>query len=552
MDTLMRLKNVRLFASLAPDNLARVAELVTSHCYPKGSFLCRQDEFGETLYVIDSGEAILRQTDLRGIERPVGYLREGDFIGDDALLLGDAYGSCVQATTDIQVLGIRKQDFDRLLEEHPEIGEQLTVRRLLQERLQAPDLPWLDEDESALLLRRRHWFALVPKLPIPLFTLLALSTAVWLLGRLGFAMSTPLTLLFSGAVPAGMVLWHLADWRNDYFLVTAKRVLHEEKVILLYQTWDQALLSKIQNISITRDLMGSKLGFGTMQIQTAGARGTLLLDYLPDPEGMKEVIFKQVGRLRSRGRQEEREKIRQELLQQTGSVETGGEPVIHPLLPQEQPKKKLGLLGRLLPARPLLGSNAKQAHQITWRKHWVFLAKRVYLVLPLFVLVTAVLIAVSLFRRPAQYRFALFVPFLILWIVAILRLWWLVEDWRNDVYIVTDHLIIDVERRPLSLREERREANLDKIVNLSLRQQGFLASILNYGDVLIQTAGATGDFTFDGVSNPAAVQREIFRRVEEYNDEQQRREREQRKAELSTWFQVYHEISQGKEPPGAA
>jgi uncharacterized membrane protein YdbT with pleckstrin-like domain len=139
-----------------------------------------------------------------------------------------------------------------------------------------------------------------------------------------------------------------------------------------------------------------------------------------------------------------------------------------------------------------------------------------------------------------------------MWIVVVLRLWWLVEDWRNDLYIVTDHLIIDVEKRPLSIREERREATLDRIVNLSLQQQGFLASILNYGDVLIQTAGATGDFTFDGVSNPAAVQREIFRRLEDYNDEQRRRERAQRKAELSTWFQVYHEINQGEEPPGAA
>jgi uncharacterized membrane protein YdbT with pleckstrin-like domain len=449
------------------------------------------------------------------------------------------------------VLGIRKQDFDRLLEEHPQIEGQLRVRRVLQERLHPPEVPWLDEDEPALLVRRRHWFALVPTLPTPLLTLLALSTAVWLVGRLGFAMSTPLALLLSGAVPAGMVLWRLADWRNDYYLVTAKRVLHEEKVILLYQTWDQALLSKIQNISITRELVGNKLGFGTMKIQTAGARGTLLLDYLPDPEGMKEVIFKQVGRLRSRGRQEEREKIRQELLQQTGAIETEGEPLIYPLLPEE-PKKKLGLLGRLLPSRPVLGMRYKQAHQVTWRKHWIFLAKRIYLVLPLAVLVTAVVVAVILSGRPAQYRFALLFAFLVLWIVVVLRLWWLVEDWRNDLYIVTDHLIIDVEKRPLSIREERREATLDRIVNLSLQQQGFLASILNYGDVLIQTAGATGDFTFDGVSNPAAVQREIFRRLEDYNDEQRRRERAQRKAELSTWFQVYHEINQGEEPPGAA
>jgi hypothetical protein len=550
MDTLMRLKNVRLFASLAPDNLARVAELATRHSYPKGSLLCRQDEFGETLYVIDSGEAILRQTDLLGIERPVGYLREGQSFGDDALLLGDAYGSCVQATTDIEVLSIHTQHFDRLLQEHPQIQKQLTLSRLLRERLHAREFrfPWQGEDEHSLLLRRRHWFALVRTLPVPLFTLLALSTAAWLLSWLGIAMSTPLTLLLIGALPAAMVLWYLEDWRNDFYLVTAKRVLHEERVVLVYQTWDEVPLPKIQNINITHEFLGRMLGFGTMHIETASARGTMVLDYLPDPEGMQEVIFKTVGYLRSRMGQEAEKEIRWALLRQTGRVETE-EAVIYPPLPQEQPEKKPGLLGRLLPSRPPLRMRYKQAHQVAWRKHWVFLIRHIYLALPAAVLITIVVIAISLSRWPAQYRIPLFLVSLVLWMAAVFWLWWEVEDWGNDVYIVTDSLIIDVEKKPLFFAEERKQATLDVIQNISLRKQGLLPTILNYGDVLIQTAGTTGDFTFDGVSNPAAVQREIFRRIESYHDAQRRRQREQRKTELSTWFQVYHEMNQEKESP---
>jgi len=551
MDTLMRLKNVPLFASLAPDNLARVALLATRCYYPKGSRLCRQDEFGETLYVIDSGEAIQHQTDLRGVERPVGYLRAGDFVGDDALLLGDAYSSCVQATTDVEALCIRKQDFDRLLEEYPEIRQQLTVRRLIMERFRAPTFPWQDEDEPSLLLRRRHWFVLTRTLATPLLILLLLTIATWLLRWLNIIMSLPLTLLLVGALPAIMVLWYLMDWRNDFYLVTTKRILHREKIIFLYEAWDEAPLAKIQNINIAHDFWGKMLGFGTMHIETASARGTIVLNYLPDPEGMQEIIFRQASYLKWRLKQEEREEIRQELLQQAEKPETEEGSPLFPLPPQEQPRKRSGLLGRLLPSRPLLRLRYEQANEITWRKHWVFLIKRIYLALPA-ALITTTLVTISLYRWPTQHGFSLLLASLVLWIAAIFWLWWEVEDWRNDIYIVTDRLIIDIEKKPLFFAEDRKQATLDMIQNVSLHIPGPLATILNYGDVLIQTAGPGGALNFNGVSHPAEVQREIFRRMEAYNEAQRHQEMEQRKAELSTWFQVYREMEQRRESPSAS
>ena len=549
MDTLARLKNVRLFASLAADSLGRVAQLATRRSYRKGSLLCHQDESAETLYVIDSGEAVLRQTDLRGVERPVGYLREGDFVGDDALLLGDAYAACVQATSDVEVLHIRKQDFDRLLEEHPQIRKQLTLGRLVRERLHAATFPWQGEDEPSLLLRRKHWLAFVRTLPIPLLTFLTLSAATWLLRRFGVAISSPLAVLLVGALPAAMILWLLVDWRNDFYLVTARRVVHEEKVILIHETWDEVPLNKIQNINITRGFMGNLLGFGTMHIQTASTRATMVLDYVPDPEGMQEVIFKGAGYLRSRTEQEEREGIRQELLRHTEGLDT--EADLYPPLPREQVRRKPGLLARLLSSTPLLRRGYERANQVTWRKHWVFLVKRICVALPVALLTSAAVIAISLSRRPSQYRLPILLASLVVWIAVVFWLWWEVEDWRNDVYIVTDHLIIDVEKKPLFFAEERRQATLDMIQNVSLRKRGFLTSVLNYGDVLIETAGAAGTFTFSGVNRPAAVQREIFRRVESYNDALHRRERDKRKSELSTWFQVYHQVNQEKESPDA-
>ncbi len=550
MDAVTRLKNVPLFSSLSPDNLARLAEVADRQSYPKGSRLCRQDEFGQTLYVVDSGEAILRQADLTGAERPAGYLRAGDVFGDDALLFGDPYISCVQSTTDIEVLAIQKERFDRLLEQHPEIGKQLRPRRLLRERLRAPTFPWLEPDERTLLLRRRHWFALARNLLIPAVVWLAFGAGAWLLFRTDVVPPTLLVLLLISVLPGVAVLWYYLDWRNDFYLVTDKRVLHEEKTILLHESWEEARLSKIQNIDVRRDLIGSLLGFGTMFIHTASARGTLVLDHLPDPQGMQEVIFKAIGRLRLMGREQQREDVRQELLRQMGRLDEEPEPVVFPPYAVDQSNSWRKMMPQLGLKRPLLSTRFKTAGQTVWRKHWLFLLKRIRVALPAFLIMTGVTLFVGLSNWLLPYRSGLFIGSIVLWAVLLLWLWWEIEDWRNDLYILGDRMIIDVEKKPLFFSEQRKQANLDMIQNVSLQKRGLLSSLLDFGDVVIETAGAAGAFTFDGVGHPVKVQQAIFRRMEELSEARQRREREQRKADLATWFQLYHQLNQEGQPPG--
>ena len=549
MDTLTRLKNTHLFASLTPEDLARVADLAIRRSFPKGSALCRQDDFGETLYIIDSGEAIVHQTDLKGAERPIAYLREGGIAGEDALLLGDAYGSCVHATADVEALCIRKQDFDRLLQERPQIRKQLRVSHLIQERLRAPTFAWLSEGETPLLLRKRHWIVFMPKLLPPLLILFSLAIVAWHLYRahINISLSLLFLLLAIAALSLLILLWFFIDWQNDFYLVTTHRIIHREKLVLLHESLDEAPLAKIQDTRIVYRFLGKLLGYGDMRIDTAGARGTIILDHLPDPEGMQDTIFKQVRYIKWKLQQEEREGIRQELLRQAGK--TTAEELPHP--PQFPPKKKVSLLARLRPSRPLLQLRYEQADRIVWRKHWVFLIKRIFLPL-LAVLAVLTLAAIAFSRWPHQDSFPLLLVALVLWIPFLVWLWWEWEDWRNDEYILTDRLVIDVEKKPLFFSEERRQASLDMIQNVSLSIPGPLANILNYGDVLIQTAGAGGTLSFHNVPRPSEVQSEIFRRIEAYTEAQRRRERERRKAEIATWFQIYDEMKRQREPPASA
>jgi len=550
LDILTRLRNFHLFAALPAEDLQRVADITSRRSYARGSFLCRQGESGSTLFIMDSGGAVLYQPGpTMGTERSTEYLRPGQAVGEDALLLGDAYCFSLQASADLQALCIEKQDFDLLRQRYPHLHNRLQLSRVVKERQNVPSFPWQGPDEPTLLLRKRHWFAFARNLPIPILSLMGLTAIVLLLRRLGLVFSLPEASILIGVVPTGMVLWLFLDWQNDFYLITAKRILHEERAVLFYETWDEAPMSKVQDTTVIRGFWGGVLGFGTLRVQTAGLRGAMVLDYLPNPEDVQELICKQSGALGSHIYKGERDDIRQELIRQTGlaAAESDAVAEIPVPLPQETFQNNQRPPGRFS-LSSLLQLTFREGNQVTWRKHWIFLVRKASLPL-LAVLSTAMFIVFSLVHPSAPYSPSLLLVSVLLWTVSVGWLWWQTEDWRNDLYILTDRLIIDLERKPLFFSEERRQATLDMIQNVSLRKQGVLSAIFNYGDVLIQTAGALGQFTFVGVSDPRQVQREIFRRVEAYQDSKRTQQKQQEKAGISQWFKVYHEISNDSQKP---
>lgn len=537
MDTVSRLKTVPLFAALSPENLVRVAEIATRQYYSKGQLLCVQDQSKETLFVVDRGEVILRQADLQDVEKPLTVLSEGQSVGDDALILAEPCGLSVQALTDVEALAIQRQDLLALFQECPDLQPQLRIRPLLKQQLHTRSLAGQDPQEPWLLRCKRHWIALIRRLPMPVITLLILLTIAFFLHELSIVNSVWSLVPFAGLLPLAMLVWAIIDWQNDYYLVTTKRLVYQEQVLLRSHTVDEVPLIKIQSYTITRQLLGNLLGFGTLQIRTAGNRGPIVLDYLHDPEGMQAVIFKQAGHLLSRRKVEERDEIRQEL-QRLRLGQTAGTQL--PDIPSNSSTEK-GSHVRIAPSRPLLRLSYAQANSIVWRKHWIFLVRRLFLPLMLFLLLSGTLFwALTAPGLPSQVGLVL--AALLLWFAALFWVWWEWTDWRNDEYIVTDDSIVDIEKKPLFFSEQRKKASLHMIQSVSLQKPGVLAALFNFGDVLIQTAGPEGTFDFSGVHNPIEVQREVFRRIEAYQETRQRRERARKRAELATWFQVHDEL----------
>jgi len=126
--------------------------------------------------------------------------------------------------------------------------------------------------------------------------------------------------------------------------------------------------------------------------------------------------------------------------------------------------------------------------------------------------------------------------------------WWIFEDWRNDVYIIAPDRIIDIHRLPLLFRQTRREAALDRVQTIEAIIPSSVARFLKYGTVNVAIPGST--FQLKDVSNPAAIQIEISRRIEAYKRSQAQAAERGRRSELSDWFAVYDQIRQGYRPPG--
>jgi hypothetical protein len=116
---------------------------------------------------------------------------------------------------------------------------------------------------------------------------------------------------------------------------------------------------------------------------------------------------------------------------------------------------------------------------------------------------------------------------------------------------VTGDHVIDIERLPMGLFEERRQASLAQIQDVRYRVPNPLANLLDYGDVIIQTAAEEGGFVFRRVYRPAGVQAEIFRRIERFHERQRRAEEERRADEMAAWLRAYHDVT-GRPPADGA
>ncbi len=437
-----------------------------------------------------------------------------------------------------------------------------------EERYKKPEKhTWLEPDEKILWLDRAH--------PIVFFT----RTGPFILA-LAILLSLFITFLPTGVsrgilfstivlVVAGLV-YEIVDYFNDFYALTDRRVVHRERVLLLREDWQEIPLPRIQDIIVRQSWRGKLLGYGTLIIQSAAAGGNIEMKRIPSPQAVQHRILDERGRARSRAEAWRRELLREDMIKRLFEGILASWPDIatgtqHPLdrktpsAGEEETSEQPSRIGRLV--RALGFSRKERAHMampwapishwrvkdtLYWRKHWLNLLQRV--TMPLFLL----LILLSGFGLiwtgiPGMgYVIPRHLGVFFAWAVAFMGAlgWfiWQYDDWRNDMYILSPERLIDIEKKPFFFQEERRQAPLGQVQTVQLQMRGIVSQLLNYGDVVIKTAAAEGDLTFEFIPNPREAVREIQRALEDFRRKQEQREYERQQGMMAEGLEIYHEL----------
>jgi CRP-like cAMP-binding protein/membrane protein YdbS with pleckstrin-like domain len=584
-DLLDQVKAVPLFAELSEEHLRLLLGYVSLVLYRPGDIIARQGEPADSLMILDEGEAVVLRRTGRERARPVRHLKvhpgdpknsirsrsqESEYFGAHSLLEDEMRGATVEVTQLSTWIVLERSDFKQFLADAGlrkadlGLGSQPDVHARTTPPVDRLPLPFKT---------RRHW--IIPVTRILPAAILVLLVGIWILVTLGRGVDSGLEgalLVFQMAILVillGAVAWLFAEWWNDVFLVTNRAVVHIERQLFFSEERYEAPLRQIQNVNASVSALGQVLGYGNLNIETAAAQGQVQFTIVPDAGYVQELIQRAADEAKSGRQSEFRESIRQRLEDQLNPER------LRPKVPEsvlrqerqegqaEEPERtKLLTVVRSLAWYPKF--EIRRDGRITWRKHWLRLIIRAGLPLLAFLVTSWLLfvLAVAGLTRLVGFpplvlppisavgtRAWLVLPILILWTLSALWLKYQYEEWSNDIYIVTDEEVIDQERKLAVFpfwgiyTESRRRASLSNVQYVDLRIPHPLALLLNYGDVLVRTAGAEGTLDFVFVHNPRHVYAEILRRLNEFQERQRQRQFEERSAEMAQWFETYQDVS---------
>jgi phosphoserine phosphatase RsbU/P len=120
------LRNVPLFGSLPPAELAELAASLCETRYPAGTVLFREGDYGDRFYIMLDGEISIVKALGSDDERLLGVRGAGEFVGEMSLLSQDGLRTAsVRVEMDARVLELTRADFDALLHRFPPLAYEM-------------------------------------------------------------------------------------------------------------------------------------------------------------------------------------------------------------------------------------------------------------------------------------------------------------------------------------------------------------------------------------------------------------------------------------------
>lgn len=546
------IRHVPLFNQLSDYQFGLVARAFEVRRYNPGDFVVLQGTDVIGMFILAAGQLISLVGLPDGQRRQMGTVVEGQFLYQDALFQQQRADSYLQAVRPTTVLLLTRVAMSNLLAHHPELKSALGLKDDTRHYIHDVHFKTQRENEEVLLKSRRHWFAFMRWMWIPLAII-----------ALGLMFSAAFPTIAVVTVPVAFIIglviggYIFLEWLNDAVIVTDQRVVRIVHTILTFHEMiNEVSLESVQEANAeipTFDIFARIFRYGDVEIKTAGSSGNFTLDFMHNPEKLQDLIMEDARHFHIAHQARERESMLADVERWTGSSYRAGQnppPQNHIAnAASEDQLKNIYTVGEG-PMSPFISSFPTKNGGIVYRKHWSVWMRAV--ALPALVILGSIIGMIALLILPDLQLIGA-IGWAIAFVTGLIGIVWFYLsdwDWRHDYYLIADNNITIINQRPLWLQNESDQILLKQVDNVVAETKGFLQQLLRFGDVKVALVGADDFKLFDDISNPRAVQGEITRRQQRLKqrdvEEQERTQREILGEYLSLYHQTQSDTDQGQ------
>lgn len=161
---------------------------------------------------------------------------------------------------------------------------------------------------------------------------------------------------------------------------------------------------------------------------------------------------------------------------------------------------------QLRPKASFATQNQGETIYVLSRSHWIrnlpwIFSNFVYAVLPPFANLILTALNINIGELPAHLIYIFLLIYYSVILSNVIRDFF---DWYFDPYVVTNERVLDFTFNPFSSYSVI-EAPLESIVSVKQETIGFLGTVFNYADIVVQTQTQTQTITFSAAGNPSQV-----------------------------------------------
>lgn len=531
------------FNILDDDQIQWIAAHIQTGCVPKGQPVYKQGAPSDkdSLCIILKGKVNLTRKKAKASQNLM-TLSEGDLFGFEMLESHLRHQVTSYAATDVTLAYFPREIINRLVEKNPKLTAALKLLFNSYLITLERQFLWQDRDEILYLVSRRHKLWLFQKQILPVVLLIFSLALLWMMlinmpqARAGFGFL--MALVFFAFIGWMKLLTHV--WENNLVVITNQRVLLQERKLLIYETRIEAPLNAILSISTETTQMGRILNFGNVITRTYA--GAIKLPMLESPGLISAFLELQWGKTktyRNRAEEASMENIVRNRLGYAGKEIPDYDPQTSPgnSMDVTITRKTENWLANLF--------KLKQETPNGWiyKTHWIVLFQHTVIPaliwLAAFILLWGVLF--NLYTFPGGPYAAATLSGLLFVLLGGLSfwIWYCIEDWANDIYIVSRDQIVDQVKKPFG-NEENKVAPLKNISSVEFERGGLLGLIFNYG--LLKVMVGETVMVFRSIYNPSDMQREIFKQMAERDFREKQIARENEQKWVVDWIAAYHRV----------